>query len=118
MILRATRRPASIGDEGAVVAEFAVALPAVAVVLLLAAGALGACAQQVRLQDAAADAARLAGRGESEARVLSTVAEVGGAAAIDHRGDLVCVTASSSGLVSLGSLGALSATSCALAGGG
>ena len=55
-------------DRGSVVAEFAVALPAVALVLLLGAGALGACAQQVRLQDAAADAARLVARGESDAR--------------------------------------------------
>ncbi len=113
MIRRArTRR---LDDAGAVVAEFAVALPAVAVVLLLGAAALGACAQQVRLQDAAADAARLAGRGESDGRVTGIVAEIGGAAAIDRRGDLVCVTASSPGPLSVG---ALAATSCALSGGG
>ena len=62
-----TRR--GLGDDrGSVVAEFAVALPAVALVLLLGAGSLGACARQVRLQDATADAARLVARGESEAR--------------------------------------------------
>ncbi|WP_246159884.1 TadE family type IV pilus minor pilin [Microbacterium rhizomatis] len=100
-------------------AEFAIALPAITVVLLFAAGALGACAQQVRLQDAAADAARLAGRGESDARVSSAVADVGAAAAVDRHGDIVCVTASSPSPMSLGSisLGALDATSCALAGG-
>ena len=45
-------------DRGSVVAEFAVALPAVVLVVLLGVGALGASATQVRLQDAAADAAR------------------------------------------------------------
>lgn len=118
----AGRRRRRLGEEGAVVAEFAIALPAVLLVLLLAAGALGVCALQVRLQDAAADAARLAGRGESDGRVVSVVADAGGSAAIDHRGDIVCVTATASGpvLMSWGtlSLGTVSATSCALAGGG
>ncbi|MET0862143.1 MAG: TadE family type IV pilus minor pilin [Microbacterium sp.] len=104
-------------DRGSVVAEFAIALPAVALVLLLSAGALGACARQVRLQDGAADAARLAARGEADARVqvAVTAAAAGADAVISHRGDLVCVTAStvSAGIVPI----ALSATSCALAGG-
>ncbi|MFE1644331.1 TadE family type IV pilus minor pilin [Microbacterium sp. P01] len=95
------------------VAEFAVALPAVVAVLLLSAAALNACALQVRLQDAAADAARLAGRGESDGRVSGAVAAVGGSMAIDRRDDLVCVTASGD----IPPLGALHATSCALAGG-
>ena len=51
-------------DRGSVVAEFAVALPAVVLVLVLGAGALSAGARHVRLQDAAADAARLVARGE------------------------------------------------------
>jgi Flp pilus assembly protein TadG len=114
---RRVRRPARADDEGAVVAEFAIALPAVAVVLLLSGAALGACALQVRLQDAAADAARLAGRGETAARVAATVDDVGGSAAIEHRGDTVCVTASAPAPGPL-FLGSLSATSCALAGGG
>ncbi|HEX5729964.1 TadE family type IV pilus minor pilin [Microbacterium sp.] len=104
-------------DRGSVVAEFAVALPAVAVVVLLGAGALGACATQVRLQDAAADAARLAARGEADGRAQSVVASAvsGASLVLTRRGDLVCVTASASAAVSLPLT--LSATSCALDGG-
>lgn len=104
-------------DRGSVVAEFAVALPAVALVLLLGAGALGACARQVRLQDAAADAARLVARGEPDARAAAAVtgAVPGGSAAVGRRGDLVCVTASASAVGGIPLT--LSATSCALAGG-
>ena len=52
------------GDRGSVVAEFAVAFPAIALVLLFGVGALAAGAKHVRLQDAAADAARIVARGE------------------------------------------------------
>jgi Flp pilus assembly protein TadG len=57
-----------------VTAEFAVALPAVVLVLVLGVSALSAAGRQVRLQDAAADAARLVGRGEDPARAGSAVA--------------------------------------------
>ena len=111
-------RRCGLGDDrGSVVAEFAVALPAIALVLLLGAGTLGACSRQVRLQDAAADAARLVARGEPLERATAavTAAVPGAGAAVDHRGDLVCVTASAPaiGAVSI----TLSATSCALDGG-
>ena len=57
-------------DRGSVVAEFAVALPAVVLVLAPRRRQRSApCARQVRLQDAAADAARLAARGEPADRV-------------------------------------------------
>ncbi len=104
-----------LGDRGAVVAEFAVALPAVVLVLMLGAGALGIASQQVRLQDATADAARLAARGEPDARVRSAVegATPGATAGITQRGDLVCVTASVPTPLHF----TVSATSCALAGG-
>jgi Flp pilus assembly protein TadG len=104
-------------DRGSVVAEFAVALPAVAIVVLLGAGALGACATQVRLQDAAADAARLAARGEPDGRARSVVAAAvpGADTVLARRGDLVCVTASASAATSVPI--ALTATSCALDGG-
>ena len=85
-------------------------------VLLLGMGGLAAGARQVRLQDAVADAARLAARGESDARVLSVVTgSVPGAdGRIENEGDLVCVTASvpAAGLPLL-----MDASSCALAGG-
>jgi len=106
-------------DRGAVAAELALALPAVVLTLLLGAGALGAAARQVSLQDAAADAARLLARGEQTAaaagRVTAAVPGAGFASRAD--GDLVCVTASLDvavgGLISL----PLRASSCALDGG-
>lgn len=104
-------------DRGSVVAEFAVALPAVALVLVLSLGALGAGSRHVRLQDAAADAARLIARGESEGRASAAVAAAvsGAGIGIAHRGDLVCVTAAAP---ALGAVPVpLTATSCALDGG-
>jgi len=104
-------------DRGSVVAEFAVALPAVALVLLLGAGSLGACARQVRLQDAAADAARLAARSEAEARASGVVTDAvaGAVATIERRGDLVCVHAKAPAVHAVPIV--LSASSCALDGG-
>lgn len=102
-------------DRGSVVAEFAVAIPAVALVLLLASGALGVAARHVRVQDAAADAARLAARGEPAARVHEAVTSaVPGARAHRHdTGDRVCVTVSSDAPLAF----TVTATGCALAGG-
>jgi hypothetical protein len=102
-----------LGDRGAVAAEFAVSLPAVVVVIALGVGALAVGASQVRLQDAVSDAARLAARGESDARVTAVLAAADATGAIEHRGDdLVCVTASLPA-----SLFDLRATGCALDGG-
>lgn len=105
-----------LGDRGSVTAEFAVVLPAIVLVLLLGVGALGAGARQVRLQDAAADAARLVARGEDPGRAHAVVGSAGGTADIEPRGDLVCVTARAPSVPAL-PLPPLSATSCALAGG-
>ena len=104
-------------DRGSVVAEFAVALPAVVLVLVLGAGALSAGARHVRLQDAAADAARLVARGESHGRASTAVAGSVSDAAIEvaREGDLVCVTASAPAIGAVPVT--LSATSCALDGG-
>lgn len=64
--------PAEAGSErGSATAEFAIALPAVALVLALVLGAVSITGAQVRAQDAAADAARALARGDSD----STVAE-------------------------------------------
>lgn len=111
------RRRGLGGDRGSVVAEFAVALPAVALVLLLGAGVLGACARQVGLQDAVADAARIVARGEDDGRAHALVAAAvpGAVAAIDRRGELVCVTASAAASAALPLT--VSAMSCALDGG-
>ncbi|WP_308209098.1 TadE family type IV pilus minor pilin [Microbacterium sp. zg.B48] len=98
------------------VAEFAVALPAVALVLLLGAGALGACARQVSLQDAAADAARLAARGEPDGAPGVVATAVPGAhVVIEARGDLVCVRVTAPAGHALPLI--LNATGCALDGG-
>lgn len=103
-------------DRGSVVAEFAIALPAVVLVVVLGVGMLTASARQVRLQDAAADAARLAARGETAARVHDAIgtAVPGAAGQITPRGALVCVTASAAGAPLPITL---TASSCALAGG-
>jgi Flp pilus assembly protein TadG len=105
-------------DRGAVAAEFAVVLPAVVLVILFGMGALGAASRHVLLQDAAADAARLAARGEPEHRVRAAVVAAVPTATVRvaHREDLVCVTASAppgGGPVLL----TVSASACALAGG-
>lgn len=119
----ADRRPGPEGDRrlrpdreaGSVVAEFAVALPAVVLVLAFGVGALSIGARHVRLQDAVADAARLSARGEPEQRVRGAVGEAVAEAsvAVAPKGDLVCVTASAPALFGL----RVSATGCALAGG-
>jgi Flp pilus assembly protein TadG len=108
-------RPRLGGDRGSVVAEFAVALPAVVLVLVVGIGALAAGSRHVRLQDAVADAARLSARGESAARVHAAVSAAvpGAAVEIAARGDLVCVTASAPSLLGL----RITADGCALAGG-
>ncbi|SDS15133.1 Recombinase [Microbacterium paraoxydans] len=107
------------GDRGAVAAELALALPAIVLVLLLGAGALVAASRQVALQDAAADAARLLGRGEDPAAAARVVHEAipGAGAAFAPAGDLVCATATLR--VSLGAVISvpLRASSCALDGG-
>ncbi|GAB3275641.1 MULTISPECIES: TadE family type IV pilus minor pilin [unclassified Microbacterium] len=106
------------GERGSVAAELAVALPAVVVVILLGVGALMAASTQVRLQDVAADAARLVARGEPEGRASGVVAQAvpGARAATSRRGDLVCVTASVDARVA-GVPIPLRAASCALGGG-
>lgn len=106
-------------DRGSVAAEFAVVLPAVILVLALGMGALGTGARHVRLQDAAADAARLVARGEPDGRAGEIIAGAvaGAGAAVSRRADLVCVVASVDVRVAGVIPVSLSATSCALAGG-
>jgi hypothetical protein len=59
------RSRSAADDRGSVAAEFAVALPAVALVLAVCLGGIGVGSQQVRLQDAAAGAARALARGDA-----------------------------------------------------
>jgi hypothetical protein len=106
-------------ERGSVAAELALALPAVALTLLLGAGALGAAAQLVSVQDAVADAARLLGSGESEASARAAVAaSVSGAhVSSEDRGEFVCVSARIDAQIGRLISIPLSASSCALSGG-
>ena len=109
---------AAAQDRGSAVAEFAVAMPAVLLVLAMVLGGIQLGALQVRVQDAAADAARLLGRGDSSSAVRDRLArQVPGAHWTASRsGALVCVrlVASAGGPAALLGL-TVSATSCAQA---
>ncbi|WP_426181245.1 TadE family type IV pilus minor pilin [Microbacterium sp. TWP3-1-2b2] len=107
------------GERGSVAAELAIALPAVVLALLLGAGALGAAARQVSLQDAVADAARLLGRGEDAGTAYAAVtASVRDAqVSSELRGDLSCVSARTDAVIGHVIRIPLTASSCALSGG-
>lgn len=109
-------RPAGLDDRGAVTAEFAVALPVVVLVLALGLGALSTGAEAVRLQHAAAESARLFGRGD-DAGARAVVAGVGATVDVRRADALVCVDVAAPAPVPL-PVGPLSARSCALDGGG
>lgn len=107
-------------DRGSAVAEFAVAMPAVMLVLTLALGGVAVTGLQVRAQDAAADAARSWARGESSGGVAGQVARQVPNARVTRsaRGDLVCATVAVRPLGPAAHLGlTVSARSCALGGG-
>jgi Flp pilus assembly protein TadG len=110
-----------VGARGSVTAEFAAVLPAVALVLATALMFMHIAGEQLRLQDAVADAARTLARGDSVATATARIrAAVDGAdLTIEYREHLVCATASASAGSGFGVLSAVavSATSCALGGG-
>ncbi len=95
-------------------AEFAIALPAVILVLAVSLAALQLVGEQVRLQGAVADAARLLGRGDSGAAAV--VQRVAGSARVSGaaHGDLMCATATAPGTLGLLPGITLRATACAL----
>jgi hypothetical protein len=109
-------------ERGSVAAEFAAVIPAVILILAFGLTSLQLAGQQVRLQDAAADAARILGRGDSQA----LAADVARRAAADARitttrpSGLVCVTVAAPAPSPVGTaLGlTLTARSCALDAGG
>ncbi|MFS0866716.1 TadE family type IV pilus minor pilin [Microbacterium sp. 179-B 1A2 NHS] len=106
-------------ERGSAAAEFAVVIPAVVLVLVAAVSVLGVGAAQVRLEQSAAQAARYAARGESEARIRTAVGALvpGATIGISTDGDLVCValTADAGGMLPVPDL---HARSCALGGEG
>jgi hypothetical protein len=101
-------------DAGTVTAEFAVVLPAVVLVLGCALGAIGLGGEQLRLQGAAFDAARLLGRGDSGA--LDRIRAVAPGARLSVRSSGAVVCADVRAPVALGVLSGivLNASACAL----
>jgi hypothetical protein len=107
-------------DTGSVVAEFAVAMPAVLLVLATLLTGVQVTGLHLRAQDAAADAARAWGRGDSAAAVAARLErQVPGArAARSARGELVCATVSVRPAGPAARLGLrATATACAVSGG-
>jgi hypothetical protein len=101
-------------DAGTVTAEFAVALPAVVLVLGCALGGIGLGGEQLRLQGAAFTAARLLGRGEAGAVDRIHAVAPGGRLTVRSVGTVVCADVSAP--VTLGVLSGivLNASACAL----
>jgi len=104
-------------DGGSAAAEFAVIVPAVALLIAMTVGALTAVGRQIRLEHAVAQAARLAARGDVDGGSRVVAAIVGGTVvAVAAEGDLVCLSASVPAGIPL-PLPDLTARSCALDGG-
>ncbi|MEO5919535.1 MAG: TadE family type IV pilus minor pilin [Pseudolysinimonas sp.] len=107
-------------ERGSVAAEFAVAMPAVLLLLATALGGVQLAGLQLKAQDAAADAARSYARGETAGLVAARLQrQVPGARVVRiGRGDLVCarVEVTPSGPIARLGLAAVG-TSCALSGG-
>ncbi|MFZ7087080.1 TadE family type IV pilus minor pilin [Curtobacterium sp. RRHDQ10] len=79
-------------ERGSVTVEFAVALPAVLVVVSLALGVAAAAGLQIRLQAAAAGIARAAGRDDPDDRGLAAAIAPGASVTVAGRGSVVCAT--------------------------
>ncbi len=107
-------------ERGSVAAEFAVAMPAVLLVLVTALGGVQLAGLQLRAQDAAADAARSYARGDPAGVVASRLARQIPGAGVSRFGqaDLVCARVTAAPTGPIARLGIrVSASSCALAGG-
>jgi hypothetical protein len=107
-------------ERGSAVAEFAIALPAVMLVLATLIGGVQVAGVQLRAQDAAADAARSWARGDTGGAIIARLQrQLPGAGVVRAaRGDLVCATVRARPAGPLVRLGlTVSASSCALAGG-
>jgi Flp pilus assembly protein TadG len=104
-------------DSGSAVAEFAIALPAVLLVLAAVLGGVQLGVLQLRLQDAATDAARALGRGDPESGVASRIAQQAPTArwSSSRSAGFVCAHLTAGVAPPVGLVGvAASATSCAL----
>jgi Flp pilus assembly protein TadG len=109
-------------ERGSVAAEFAAVIPAVILILAFGLTSLQLAGQQVRLQDAAADAARILGRGDSPALAAEVARRAVAGARIDttRPSGLVCVALAAPATSPVGTVLRLelSAGSCALDAGG
>ncbi|TFB85586.1 hypothetical protein E3O44_13435 [Cryobacterium algoricola] len=101
-------------ERGSVTAEFAAVVPAVLLVLLLCLGGVQVSGQQVRLADAAAQAARSLARGDGLVHATALARQLVGGAIVtaDQRGDAVCARLSAPGALGI----TVTAASCALGG--
>jgi Flp pilus assembly protein TadG len=95
-VLLPSRAESSRGEAGSVTAEFAIALPAVLLVLVLCLTGVQAASYQLRVTDAAALAARSLSRGDAESAVEDRILQLlPGAALVRSESDgLVCATVS------------------------
>jgi len=102
------------GERGSVTAEFAAVIPAVILVLLLCLGGVQVGGQQVRLADAAAQAARSLARGDGLDQATSLARQLVGDAvvSVDQRGSAVCARLSAPAALGI----TVTAGSCALGG--
>lgn len=108
------------GERGSATAEFAIAFPAVLLVIGLLLGGIQLATLQVRVQDAAADAARTLARGDAAATVARRLErQVAGAVLTSWaEGDLLCVRVEAAPAGPAAVLGLhASASSCALSDG-
>ncbi len=89
--------PRGLCERGSVTAEFAAVAPAIVLVLALCLGALQAVTHQLRIADAAADAARGLGRGDDVAAVLARARVAVGEVSLstEREGAFVCALLSS-----------------------
>lgn len=115
---RSLPRSRSSSERGSVSAEFVLAMPAVALVLLLCLSGMQVAALQIRLQDAAAVAARALARGDGGSAGTVAALIPGATISTHSQGDLQCarVSAPASGVLAATGM-RLAASSCALGSG-
>jgi Flp pilus assembly protein TadG len=101
-------------DRGSVTAEFAAVLPAVVLILGCALGAMQLAAEQLRLQGADADAARLLGRGDPGARGLLLAVNPDATLVVRSSGNLVCADAHAPASIGILLGVSITASACAL----
>ncbi|MET4640165.1 TadE family type IV pilus minor pilin [Mycetocola sp. 2940] len=119
--LRECRSGPGPQERGSAAAEFAVAIPAAVLVLGCCLGAIQVASQQVRLTDAAADAARTLARGDPLGVATERVHRIDASAALNTTtaGDFVCVQLSAPAGFGPAAIAGVRvrASGCALAGG-